>query len=92
MENFVFILKTILAIYGVISMIFAVVGIVFALKQRKTLDYSPVEWFSFIIGIILLSVIWIISITAISADSPKRKEDMAEREARKKAKEEQDEK
>ena len=77
--------KIILAIYLVIAAIFVIISIIHAIRNKSEFNFeSPFQWITFIFGITVLSLAWIAIVTVISDRSPKRKEDMAEREARKK--------
>ena len=78
-------LKVILAIYLVIAAIFVIISIVHAIRNKSEFNFeSPFQWITFIFGITVLSLAWIAIVTVISGRSPKRKEDMADRETRKK--------
>lgn len=82
-------LKVILAIYLVIAAIFVIVSIVQAIRNKSEFNFeSSFQWITFIFGIVVLSLAWVAIVTTISDRSPKRKEDMAEREQRKKDREE----
>lgn len=82
-------LKVILAIYLIIAAIFVIVSIVHAIRNKSEFNFeSPFQWITFIFGIVVLSLTWIVVVTAISNRSPKRKKDMAERDQRKKDREE----
>lgn len=77
-------LKAVLAIYLVIAVVFIIVSVIVAIRKRNELDFeNPLQWITFIIGMIVLSLVWIVVVMGISEKSPKREQDMAEREARK---------
>lgn len=77
-------LKVILAIYLAIAVVFVIVSVIAAIRKRNELDFeNPLQWTTFIIGMIVLSLVWIVVVMGFSEKSPKREQDVAEREARK---------
>lgn len=77
-------LKVVLGIYLAIAVVFVIVSVIAAIRKRDELDFdNPLQWISFIIGMIVLSLVWVVVVMGISEKSPKRKQDMAEQEARK---------